>query len=284
MWSCYYINNKNNVADCEVVTMKNMLITGGAGGIGSTVSTFFSQKGWMVYSCDIAPQTPLDKNIIPVATDIRSAGSVATARSLVEKYTDHLDVIIHLAGIYIMDSLIEIPEEDFIRMFDINVNGAYRVNKEFLPLVKNGGRIIIITSELSCLQPLPFNGIYSITKSTLEAYAHSLRLELALIDIPVITIRPGAVDTKLLSDSFTSMEKMCEKTRLYRANAIKFRNIMNKTTKAPLSPDKLAEVIYNVAASPHPKAFYTIGAGFGLKMFSALPASTQAILLKKLLK
>jgi NAD(P)-dependent dehydrogenase (short-subunit alcohol dehydrogenase family) len=272
------------VADCEVVSVKHMLITGGAGGIGRAVSVYFSQKGWKVYSSDIASQSPADKNIIPVVIDIRSTESVATARNFIQNDTDHLDVIINLAGIYIMDSLVEIPEEDFIRIFDINVNGAYRINKEFLPLIKNGGRIIIITSELSCLKPLPFNGVYSITKSTLEAYAHSLRLELALINIPVITIRPGAVDTKLLSDSFSSMEKMCEKTGLYKANAIKFHNIISKVTKKPVPSDKLADLIYRVAATSSPKASYTIGAGLGLKMFSMLPAGAQAILLKKLLK
>jgi len=60
--------------------MKYMLITGGAGGIGHAVSVYFSQKGWKVYSCDIAPQAPIDKNIIPVAMDIRSVESVAAAR------------------------------------------------------------------------------------------------------------------------------------------------------------------------------------------------------------
>ncbi len=264
--------------------MKHMLITGGAGGIGRAASAYFSQKGWKVYSCDIARQKSADENIVPVVMDVRSAESVAVARALVEAGTDRLDTIINLAGIYTMGSLVEILEEDFVRMFDINVNGAYRVNKEFLPLVKNGGRIIIITSELSRLNPLPFNGIYSITKTTLEAYAHSLRLELALLDVPVITIRPGAVDTKLLGDSFSSMEKMCANTRLYRANALKLHHIMKKATGKPILPEKLAGIIYHVAVAPHPRVSYTVGAGLALRLFSMLPASTQAALLKKLLK
>ena len=264
--------------------MKHMLITGGAGGIGQAASVYFSQKGWKVYSCDIAPQEPMDENIVPVVMDIRSAESVAKARAFVEAGTDCLDAIVNLAGIYIMDSLVEVPEEDFLRMFDINVNGAYRVNKEFLPLVKNSGRIIIITSELSGLDPMPFNGIYSITKTTLEAYAHSLRLELALLDVPVITIRPGAVDTNLLSDTLSSMEKMCEKTRLYKISTTKFLNIMNKTFGRSMPPEKLAGIIYRAAVVSHPRTTYTVGAGLGLRLFSSLPAKTQAALLKKLLK
>lgn len=264
--------------------MKHMLITGGAGGIGRAASIYFSQKGWKVYSCDIAPQKQTDENIVPVVMDVRSVESVAAARTIVEADTDRLDTIINLAGIYMMDSLVEIPEEDFLAMFDINVNGAYRVNKEFLPLVKNSGRIIIITSELSGLDPLPFNGIYSITKTTLEAYAHSLRLELALLDVPVITIRPGAVDTNLLNDTLSSMERMCEKTQLYKIGTVKFLNIMNKTFGKSMPPEKLAETIYRAAVASNPRATYTVGAGPGLRLFSALPAKIQAALLKKLLK
>jgi NAD(P)-dependent dehydrogenase (short-subunit alcohol dehydrogenase family) len=264
--------------------MKQVLLTGGAGGIGLAVSKYFSQKGWKVFSCDIAPQKAADKNIIPIKMDITSGRSVAEARTQVERETDHLDVIINLAGIYIMDSLVEVPEEDFTGIFNINVNGAYRINKEFLPFVKNGGRIILITSELAYLDPLPFNGIYSITKTTLEAYAQSLRLELMLLDIPVITIRPGPVDTKLLKNSVSSMEKMCKKTRLYRANAAKIRNIMDKKFGRSMSPDKLADRVYRVAISRHPRASYTVGAGLPLRLFSALPTGMQGALLKKLMR
>ena len=79
--------------------MKHMLITGGAGGIGRAVSLYFSQKGWKVYSCDIAPQEPADESIIPVTMDVRNSDSVAKARALVQVDTDHLDTIINLAGI-----------------------------------------------------------------------------------------------------------------------------------------------------------------------------------------
>jgi len=264
--------------------MKHMLITGGAGGIGHAVSLYFSQKGWKVYSCDVAPHEPADKSIIPVAMDVGSSKSVETARAIVEADTDQLDTIINLAGIYIMDSLVEASEEDFLRIFNINVNGVYRVNKEFLPLVKKSGRIIIITSELSYLVPLPFNGIYHITKTTLESYAHSLRLELALLGVPVITIRPGAVGTKLLGDSLLSMERMCKKTRLYRINTVKFQKIMKKNFVKPMPPEKLAEKIYKVAVASHPRASYTIGARSSLRLFSALPVKIQAEILKKLLK
>jgi NAD(P)-dependent dehydrogenase (short-subunit alcohol dehydrogenase family) len=264
--------------------MKRILITGGAGGIGGATSAYFAQMGWKVYSCDIAMQKEMAENIIAVPMDIRNADSVEAAFTIISAHTDRLDAIVNLAGVYIMDSLVEMPEEDFIRIFDINVNGAYRVNKQFLPLIRNGGRIIIVTSELSGLCPLPFNGIYSITKSTLEAYAHSLRLELALLNIPVTTIRPGPVDTNLIKDSFLSMERMCAKTRLYGLSAVKFHQIMKKETGRNVSLQKLTKLIYHSATTSSPRPSYSIGNGFFLRLFSALPATIQAVLIKKLLR
>ena len=109
--------------------------------------------------------------------------------------------IIHLAGIYIMDSLVEMTEQRFTRIFDINVFGIYRINKIFLPLLSKGSRILITSSEVAPLDPLPFNGIYSITKSTIEKYAYSLRMELNLLGIKVSVLRPGEVKTKLINKS-----------------------------------------------------------------------------------
>ena len=79
-----------------------------------------------------------------------------------------------MAGIYDLNSLIEMKEEDFVRIFDINVFSIYRINKTFAPLLKEKGKVIIVSSELAPLDPLPFTGIYGITKSTVEKYAYYL--------------------------------------------------------------------------------------------------------------
>lgn len=62
-------------------------------------------------------------------------------------------------------------------------------------MLANGGRIVITSSELAPLDPLPFTGLYAITKSAVEKYAYSLRMELSLHGISVSVIRPGAVNT-----------------------------------------------------------------------------------------
>ena len=72
--------------------------------------------------------------------------------------------------------------------FDVNVLGAYLINKTFLPLLSANSRIIITTSELAPIDTLPFTGIYAVTKTALDKYAFSLKMELQLLDIKVSVI------------------------------------------------------------------------------------------------
>ena len=59
-----------------------------------------------------------------------------------------------------MDSIVEIPEEKFGKILEINLSGVYRVNKTFLPPAGRRRADIVTTSEVANLKPYPFNGMY----------------------------------------------------------------------------------------------------------------------------
>ena len=82
-------------------------------------------------------------------------------------------------------------------------------------MLKENSRIILTTSELAALDPLPFTGIYAIAKSALDGYAYSLKMELQLLDIHVSVIRAGAVSTGMLGVSTDALNNFCEKTEHY---------------------------------------------------------------------
>ncbi len=264
--------------------MKNVLVTGGAKGLGRAVTEFFAAKGVRVFSCDVLDFDYSGEGIVPLKIDVRSSDSVREVFEKVSAQTDKLDAVIHFAGIYRMDSYAEMDEENFKRIMDINLLGVYRVNKQFLPLLRCGGRVIIATSELAPLDPLPFNGIYSLSKTSLDCYAQSLRIELALLDIPVIVIRPGAFATDMIGASDISMRALCEKTELYRTNSEKFRGIMDKVTVKALPPVKLAQLVWKAFSKKHPKYVYTKNASFLLKLYSAMPTGIQVWAIKTLIK
>lgn len=170
----------------------NVLITGACGGMGKATTVLLKEKGHNVFAID-RKITDRVEGVNYFEADVTKQDELFGVFEAIKEKTDILDAILNFAGIYNLDSLIEINEEDFVKIFNINLFGVYRVNKIFAPLLKKNGKVVITSSELAPLYPLPFTGLYAITKAALEKYADSLRMELNLLDIRVSVIRPGAV-------------------------------------------------------------------------------------------
>ena len=262
--------------------MKSVLITGATGGIGFATAKHLISLGYEVFGLDIKDVKEFEHFHL-LKTDIRSMDSVHEAKEQLEKEGIQLDAIIHLAGIYDLNSLIEMSEEDFVKSYDINLFGVFRVNKEFVPLLKEKGKVIITTSELAITDPLPFTGIYGITKAALDKYAYSLRMELQLLGHQVVVIRPGAIDTGLLNISLAKLEDFKQNTVIYKENATKFDEIVNSVESKKIPPEKLAKKLGKILAKKKPKFVYKINRNKLLKLLNILPNRFQTWIIKKIL-
>lgn len=261
----------------------NILITGVSGGMGLETAKKYIDEGHKVYGLDIKePLEPLN-NFKFIKCDITNESDVKNAFEIVKNEVYHLDSLISLAGIYDLNSLVEMSEQDFVRIFNINVFGCYRINKFFLPLLDKTSKIIVVSSELGPLDPLPFTGIYGITKSTIEKYAYSLRMEVQLLGIKVIVIRPGAVDTPLLDVTTNKLDKFAENTKLYKENANTFRHIVDSVENKKVSPSKIANLIYKINLKKRPRFTYGINRNPLLKLLNALPQRFQNFVIRKIL-
>lgn len=268
----------------EARSQKSILITGARGSLGLAAALEFSARGWRVFAADIDTGR-LPEGAVPVEMDVTNTKSVEKALGAIGEIAPGLDAVLHLAGVYTMDSFVEIPEETLQKMLDVNLMGVYRVNKAFLPLVrKAGGRIVIVASELAPLDPLPFNGIYSMTKRALDSYAHSLTLELDLIGTRVITVYPGAFGDGMTKGAVRSMDRMRETTRLYPDITERFRKIVVSQTGSAKDPSRLGKRLVRIAEKKRPRRRYFINTSLKLKLFSALPFGIQAAALRLLLK
>ena len=187
--------------------MKKVIISGCSGGMGLETIKKFASNGYFVYGLDINEPKEEIENTKFIKTDLKDSNSIKNAFDIISKECDEIDAIISLAGIYKFNSLIEMSEEDFIDIFNVNVFGVYRLNKAFVPLLKKKGKVIIVSSELATTDPLPFTGLYGISKSTLEKYAYSLRMEMQLLDYQVSIVRPGAVETSFIEKSNIAIEE-----------------------------------------------------------------------------
>lgn len=263
--------------------MKYILVTGAYGGMGQKTVELLTQQGFYVFALDRTVDTARE-NVIPIAADITDEESVKAAFEKVKAITDEMYAIVHFAGVYMLDSLVEMQQQAFVRAFEVNVFGAFLVNRIFLPLLKKGSRILMTTSELAPLDPLPFTGIYAVTKSTLDKYAYSLRMELQLLGIPVSVLRAGAVNTGMLGVSTDTLDRFCKQTRLYSCNANRFKSIVDRVEARHISPEKLAGKVYRILRTAQPRFAYSINRNPLLMLLNCLPKGVQLWIIKQVLK
>ena len=263
--------------------MKYVLVTGAYGGMGKACVAELQKSGYCVIALDKATAPPT-KNVIPINVDLTDEKTVKNAYEKVASITDELFAIIHLAGVYMLDSLVEMETEKYKKIFDINVHGAFLVNKIFRPLLKKGSRIVIITSELAPLDPLPFTGIYAITKSALDKYAYSLRMELQLLDIAVSVLRAGAVTTPMLGASTSALDQFCENTKIYSYNSKRFKKIVDSVEARSVPPEKVARKIHKILSAKKTHFAYKLNRNPLLLLLNVLPKPVQLSVIKAILK
>ena len=262
--------------------MKDILVSGACGGMGKAVVKALLDRGYRVFALDIN-ECESGENLVSIKADITSEEQIKRAFDTVGEYTDSLYAIMHFAGIYMLDSLVEMEDEAFRRIFEINLRGAFLINKIFLPLMRSGGRILVTTSELAPLDPLPFTGIYAVTKGALDKYAYSLRMELQLLNISVSVLRAGAVDTGMLGVSMDALDRFCEKTALYSCNAERFKKIVNRVEARSITPEHLARRGVKIIEKRRPAFAYKINRNPLLLMLNLLPKSMQLWIIKRVL-
>ena len=260
-----------------------VLVTGAGGGIGGAAVDFLVKKGIPVYALDI--KTPIKENgAIFFNADVTDEESLTRVAETLKNDGVILDAIINVAGVFTINSFIEISGAEVKKLFDVNFFGAINVNRIFYPLLKKDGRIIITTSEVAPLDPMPFNGVYHASKTALDCYAQSLRQELNLLGQKVITVRPGAFSTALSNGSLTMTKELAKKTVLYKDQSEKFYKIVKTFMGTPLPPEKLAGTYYIALTKRRPKNVYYKHANALLRLMNFLPKKLQCGIVKHLLK
>ena len=109
-----------------------------------------------------------------------------------------VDVLVNNAGILIYAPLAEVSDEDYQRMIAINLTGAFNGMREGARRVRDGGRIINLSTSIIG-HYMPAHGIYVATKSAVEGLTHVLAKELGSRGVTVNAVAPGPVATEMLA-------------------------------------------------------------------------------------
>ncbi len=245
------------------MTQRTALITGAGGGLGKAAVVRLVADGWTVFAADIDEHAlgslANDPKVVPLTMDVTDAASIDGAFAVVRREAEQLDALVNFAGVMGVGSLTDIPEERLARILDINVMGTYRVNKKFLPMVRQaGGRIINVSSETGWQTPAPFNGPYAMSKFAIEAYSHALRRELALLGVRVITIQPGPFRTDMVRGIERAFDQAESETTNFAQVIRRLKKLAAKQIATAHPPEVLADAVLVALTAKNPKAIYSV--------------------------
>lgn len=182
---------------------KVALITGGTTGIGLGTAKLFQDEGAQVIITGRSGGT-LDEarhQLKPGAAVIQSDTSkLADIDRLIEEVRrrfSRIDVLFANAGVAKFTPIEEVSEAMFDEQFNINVKGLYFTIQRALPLIPDGGSILL-NASVAGHKGFPGTSVYSATKSAVRSFGRTLAAELAPRRIRVNTISPGPVETPII--------------------------------------------------------------------------------------
>lgn len=205
----------------------SIVVTGAARGIGRAIAErLASNPSFTVIGVDLAPELALSEQITPVQVDLTTDEGVETIRETVEKTSVPLMGVVNNAGITRDSRLINMTDEDFRAVLDVNLGAAYRLSTELAPLITEGGSIVNIASRAYLGNFGQFN--YSMSKGGVVGLTRALALSLAP-HVRVNAIAPGLIGTEMaMAIPEDVLEKMVSAIPLDRMG----------------SPDEVANVVW----------------------------------------
>jgi NAD(P)-dependent dehydrogenase (short-subunit alcohol dehydrogenase family) len=190
---------------------KVAVITGGSSGIGLATAQRFVAEGAYVFIMG-RRQRELDNakaligdGLSTVAGDVTNNADLDTLFATVLDKEGGLDILVANSGRVEPEELGKITEENFDATFDLNARGTLFTVQKALPLIRNGGAVILVGS-IAGYVGVPGYSTYSATKAALRSYTRTWTREFNDRGIRFNTLSPGPIDTPIMDGQADSME------------------------------------------------------------------------------
>ena len=230
-----------------------ILVTGGGRGIGRAIALAFSEPG-----ATIAIASRTRSQLDATATEIRARGAtpivlalditdeeaVAAAFERLRNESDGLDVLVNNAGVGGGTPIHQTDASSWRRILDTNVTGMFFVTRQAVPLLRDGGRIVNMSSVLGRFGVAGYTA-YCASKHAVIGFTRALALELVDRRITVNAVCPGWVDTDMavqgMSDGATAMGISFREFRSQALRDVPIERI--------IQPDEVATLVRFLASS-----------------------------------
>lgn len=226
------------------MTIKTILITGAAGGIGRATVALFSQKKWRVIGVDRNQfGNDFPKNGLFIQSDISKPEDMESIFEKAKGFTTSLDALVNNAALQVAKPLIETTVEEWDAVMTANLRSVFLAVKLAHPLLRsNNGGAIVNVSSVHAVQTSANIAAYAASKGGLLALTRAMAIEFAPDNIRVNAILPGAVDTPMLraglSRGHVGSGDMQER----------LDNLAKKTVSGKVgTPEEIANAIYFLA-------------------------------------
>jgi NADP-dependent 3-hydroxy acid dehydrogenase YdfG len=214
------------------------LVTGGSQGIGRAITQKLIGEGLQVVIADLTPPEAFHQNLIFRRCDISKGEEVDALFDWLHKKDLLPQILILNAGIGIHEKLTEGDPEKWNRVFQVNVMGALRCIRAFVPPMKASGQVIFISS-VAAMRTYTYGGVYSASKAALEVIAETLRMEV-MPEIKVSIIAAGVTDTTFFEHQISGQHSV------------------SAIGMGSLSPQDVAEDVWYAISKPGTAAIHKI--------------------------
>ncbi len=188
---------------------KIALITGGNSGIGLATAKRFVNEGAYVFITGrrdpelAAAVHEIGRHVTGVQGDVANLGDLDRLFAQIKREKGTLDIVFANAGVAGYAPFGQITEEHYDSIFDINVKGLLFTVQKALPLMPDGGAIILNASIVAS-KGFSSNSVYSATKAAVRSFARTWTTDLKDRGIRVNAVSPGPIDTPGLNDLVAS--------------------------------------------------------------------------------
>ncbi|MGC5013592.1 SDR family NAD(P)-dependent oxidoreductase [Streptosporangium sp. DT93] len=217
------------------------VVTGGASGIGLAAATLLAGRGARVACLDLFPgDSGVPEPLLEVRADVADDASVRAAVAEAAERLGGIDVLVNNAGIGAQGGIEDNDDDEWRRVFDVNVFGMVRVARAALPYLRaSRAAAIVNTCSIAATAGLPQRVLYSSTKGAVLSMTRAMAADLVADGVRVNCVNPGTADTPWVSRLLEAAPDPGEERR-----ALAARQPMGRLVSA----DEVAEAIAYLAS------------------------------------